>query len=336
MMPTTTLVLPRPVFVPDAGPVAAAPLPSWNRPARPRLRRGLAIVPLLLVLAAGVVTGRGSIAVTVAENRSPRALSPAPRPAGWLRLLTYNIAGLPGWMVGASERRFGRMSREIDRLDADVVLLQEAWTAAAHRAMPSAGTWWVARADDGSFLFDSSNGLLTVSRFPVVHTQFHPFSRAGFPDSLVGKGALETTLDLPGGRRLNVWNVHLQSRDNEGEIRASQIAELTRWVRDASVGQQADVIAGDFNSEPGSDAYRQLARLGRDVQGVGTGAHFTTFDGWSSDPQLQSTLDYVFVRPGPGIDVAGLSNRPALTAPSASDQLSDHVGLLVVLRLGGS
>src|SRR5262249_2429312 len=48
-----------------------------------------------------------------------------------LKLVTYNIWGLPSWMTGARHGRYRQIARELERLDPDIILLQEAWTANA-------------------------------------------------------------------------------------------------------------------------------------------------------------------------------------------------------------
>src|SRR5258708_37091021 len=63
-----------------------------------------------------------------------------------LRLLSYNIWGLPGWMTGARSGRYPQIARELERLNPDIILLQEAWTAKARKSAPATGSWWTARA----------------------------------------------------------------------------------------------------------------------------------------------------------------------------------------------
>ena len=138
-----------------------------------------------------------------------------------LSLVTYNIWGLPSWMSGARSGRYPRIARELERLDPDVVLLQEAWTAKARTAAPTNGNWSVARAA-GQHTFFQQSGLVTLSKFPIIGGEFYPFSRAAFPDRFVNKGVLKVTVQLPGGRALNVWNVHLQD-GGSAEIRLSQV-----------------------------------------------------------------------------------------------------------------
>src|SRR5580765_1293527 len=44
-----------------------------------------------------------------------------------LKIVTFNIWGLPSWITGARSGRYEEIARELDRLDADIVLLQEVW-----------------------------------------------------------------------------------------------------------------------------------------------------------------------------------------------------------------
>src|SRR5262245_44231652 len=195
----------------------------------------------------------------------PVVIKPATAPATvWvadsgrvdLRMGSFNIWGLPGWMNRASSSRYTRIARELESLHPDLILLQEVWTKRALRSAPTGPEWFTARGS-GQANFFQENGLLTISRHPILGGEFHPFHAAALPDYLVKKGALKVTIELPGGQRLNVWNVHLQA-GNAQATRSRQIAELVTWVRAASDGQVADVVAGDFNCTPDSAQYQTL------------------------------------------------------------------------------
>src|SRR3974390_2470199 len=104
-----------------------------------------------------------------------------------LKLVTYNIWGLPWWLNGARPSRYAQIAHELERLDPDVILLQEAWTAKARKSAPRNGRWSIARGA-GQHLIFQRNGLVTLSRFPIIGGAFYPFSHAAFPDALVRKG----------------------------------------------------------------------------------------------------------------------------------------------------
>jgi endonuclease/exonuclease/phosphatase family metal-dependent hydrolase len=246
-----------------------------------------------------------------------------------LKLVTYNIWGLPSWMTGARSGRYPKIARELERLDPDFILLQEAWTTKARRAVPAKGPWSIARAA-GQHTFFQQSGLVTLSRFPIIGGGFYPFSRAAFPDRFVNKGVLKVTVQMPNGVVLNVWNVHLQDGGTE-EIRRSQIRELVSRLQEAEDGQIADVIGGDFNCTPESSLYGELARsLGPSVQQL-SGADFVTWDGLSEKPGGGQTLDYVFVRGCTPFQNMQATPRVVFTATSPAERLSDHLGIEAVV-----
>jgi endonuclease/exonuclease/phosphatase family metal-dependent hydrolase len=249
-----------------------------------------------------------------------------------LKLVTYNIWGLPGWMTGARPGRYLPIARELERLDPDIALLQEAWTAKARTSVPADGPWAIARAA-GQHSFFQQSGLVTLSKWPILGGEFYPFSRCAFPDGFVNKGVLKVTVQVPGGQVLNVWNVHLQ----EGRwpsVRRSQIRELVARVRAAQDGQIADLVGGDFNCTPQSPSYRELVdALGPSVQQLG-GAHpFVTFDGLSAKPGAGQTIDYIFLRPRIPCPTPQAAPCVVFTAPGLQQRLSDHLGIEAVVNL---
>ena len=249
-----------------------------------------------------------------------------------LKLVTYNIWGLPSWMTGARPGRYPRIARELERLDPDVILLQEAWTAKARRAAPADGRWAKARAA-GQHTFFQQSGLVTLSKYPVLGGVFYPFSRAAFLDRFVSKGVLKVTVQLPGRQVLNVWNVHLQEGSSP-EVRRSQIRELVARVLGAEDGQIADLVGGDFNCTPQSPLYRELANsLGPSVQQPGGADPFVTWDGLSAKPRAGQTIDYIFIRPRTTCNSLQAAVRVAFTAAGLEQRLSDHLGIEAVVNL---
>jgi endonuclease/exonuclease/phosphatase family metal-dependent hydrolase len=282
----------------------------------------------LVIETAGCASGRPSPLLvehpveTVPQN-SDRGLS--------LKLVTYNIWGLPSWMTGARSGRYPRIARELERLDPDFILLQEAWTANARKAAPANGLWSIARAA-GQHTFFQQSGLVTLSRFPIIGGRFYPFSRSAFPDRFVNKGVLKVTVQLPGRQVLNVWNVHLQD-GGPPEIRLSQIRELVSRVQAAEDGQIADLVGGDFNCTPASALYRELENsLGPSVQQLSGANPFVTWDGMSAKPGAGQTLDYIFVRTRASFQNPQAVPRVAFAA-SLDQRLSDHLGIEVLVDL---
>jgi len=248
-----------------------------------------------------------------------------------LRLLSYNIWGLPGWMTGARSGRYPQIARQLERMNPDIILLQEAWTARARKSAPATGSWWTARAA-GQHTFFQQSGLMTLSKFPIIGGEFYPFSHAAFPDRLVSKGVLKTTICLPDGSILNVWNVHLQE-GGPAAVRRSQVQELVSHVEAAEDGQIADLVGGDFNCTPESPFFRELQQaLGPTVYELGGEKPFVTWNNLSAKPGAGQTLDYIFVREHQVQQSVEAFSRVAFTSPSPAQQLSDHLGLEAVVR----
>lgn len=247
-----------------------------------------------------------------------------------LRMVSFNVWGLPGWMNGAPADRYSRIARQLEQLHPDLVLLQEVWTKKAMGSSPAGPEWSTAWSLGQASIFQE-NGLLTASRHPILGGEFHPFQAAALPDSLVKKGALKVTIELAGGFRLNVWNVHLQAGRRDA-IRSRQIAELVSWVHAAKDGQIADVVAGDFNCTPTSPQYRTLLQqIGPSVQGLSGKLPFTTYDGLSTKPEAGKTLDHAFIRLGSAVEAVKASQRVEFTAERMKDRLSDHLGVETAL-----
>lgn len=249
-----------------------------------------------------------------------------------LKLVTYNVWGLPSWMTGARPGRYPEIARELERLNPDVILLQEAWTANARKSAPANGRWAMARAT-GQHTFFQQSGLVTLSRWPIIGGEFYPFSRAAYLDRFVNKGVLKVTVRLPGGQVLNVWNVHLQ----EGrwpELRLAQVRELVSRVQAAADGQIADLVGGDFNCTPESPSFRELVNsLGPSVQQLGGADPFVTWDGLSAKPGAGQTLDHIFIRELTMFQDSQAAPRRVFAAASMAQRLSDHLGIETVVNL---
>lgn len=249
-----------------------------------------------------------------------------------LNLVTYNIWGLPSWMTGAPHGRYPKIARELERLDPDIILLQEAWTAAARKAAPNNGRWVIARAAGQHTLFQQ-DGLMTLSKFPIIGGRFYPFSRAAFPDRFVNKGMLKVTLQLPNGQVLNVWNVHLQDGGSL-KVRRSQVLEIVSRVQAADDGQIADLVGGDFNCTPESALFQELSKaLGPSVQQLAGIKPFVTWDGMSAKPGAGVTLDYFFIKGRVPLQHWQAMPRVAFATDRLTQRLSDHFGLETEINL---
>jgi endonuclease/exonuclease/phosphatase family metal-dependent hydrolase len=117
-----------------------------------------------------------------------------------------------------------------------------------------------------------SAGLLTLSRYPILSSQFYPFYRGSGVDSLSGKGVLYSRLKVK-GQTIHLFNVHLQANYSSEYsptdhphilARLGQIEE-TKAIIDGVINSDGRlyqdgpgnfkdiiIIAGDFNVNPKS------------------------------------------------------------------------------------
>ena len=285
-------------------------------------------------LFSGCITGPPSQVQIQAPNTVAGSEDQFERPTS-VRVTTFNVWGLPSWLNGASSSRYARIARELNEIGSDVVLLQEVWTRRCFADLSEAcdrlnRPWWAAAArHKGTFL--GQNGLLTLSKYPIASAEVKYFSRAHLPDSLMNKGALKVTIVVGPGKRINVWNVHLQDGGSR-ELRSRQLLELIRWIDNSHDLQIADVVGGDFNFTPDSKEFRAFeSAIGPDVHRLANDQPFPTWDGLKLSPELGQTLDHIFVRLKQRGNEVSARPRKVFAASQFKDRLSDHMGMEALL-----
>lgn len=249
-----------------------------------------------------------------------------------LRILTINVGSLlePGW----DDRRH-EVAAWIDRLDPDVVAMQETWGDADNDntgewvAEASEGTWHVASGGgpfDEALWKDQSMrfGSTIMSRWPIDEANYHRLGVAETEEgSFVGRVPWELFHVATAG--LDVYSTHLVSAPKDLLHRRVQVVEIDRIIKE-SRGTKDDmvrfgerrqhmppILCGDFNAEPDSDEIRFLSGL-TPIDGAATfyqdawrvagdsGPGHT--QDWRVNPQAarlnvhRKRIDYVFVGDG--------------------------------------
>lgn len=253
-----------------------------------------------------------------------------------LKVTTFNVWGLPSWGTGSSPDRYPRIADELAQAASGMVVLQEVWTRRSFEAL--AGTkpgkvasWWSASARRKNGLL-GQNGLLTLSKHPITGGYFRPFAVARLPDSLMRKGALKVTITLPSGQRVNVWNVHLQDGASP-RVRARQAAELVHWITSSEDGQIADIVAGDFNFAPESEAFhRFVAAIGPSVNQLTRQVALPTWDGCQPARGEGLVLDHIFIRTRQPVDGICPGVQRVFAVNRRADGLSDPMGIEAALK----
>jgi endonuclease/exonuclease/phosphatase family metal-dependent hydrolase len=268
-----------------------------------------------------------------------------------IRLVSINIWDLPIRLPRT--QRASREHRLLDglpRLDADLVLIQEAFRprlrrailgvlAALHADAHARDRRWVA------FLpLDAAGGLLTLSRWPIAHTRYQParrFRRMKLDERIGQKGCLWTRIATPAGELL-VGNVHLYAGNTplDAHVRTIQTRDLL--FRGDSRPALPTVIAGDCNwdldfehSERGPTGHVEMLQAGfREVadgrsEGIATmDPRHNAFARYVPWHRPVRRLTHVYYR-GPGIGPGPTPPGLCLHEPP----VSDHYGLRATLTL---
>jgi endonuclease/exonuclease/phosphatase family metal-dependent hydrolase len=187
-----------------------------------------------------------------------------------IRVVTLNVWALPFGLSRFNTKRLKLIGERLNQLDADVCAFQEAWTSQARKELISAGkragydfSWHRKSIRNGS-------GLLLLSRWPIVATQFHPFTLSGLAQNLhhgdwwSGKGIAVHQLRHPEGEFV-ILNTHLLARytpiQRADPYFAMRVAEVIE-VASVLTGINQPVLAlGDFNIQESTDEYEILMGL---------------------------------------------------------------------------
>jgi endonuclease/exonuclease/phosphatase family metal-dependent hydrolase len=171
---------------------------------------------------------------------------PADAPAEkTLQVATLNTWGLPYPVAAESPRaRFPRIQNYLDRIDADIVGLQEVWRG-AKGLLRVPGMHATSHAAD--------TGLAIVSPHPVHDMWERTYDAARGVDRLKRKGLLSAEVDTPSAGTVAVFVTHLQAGPGpkNADVRAAQVGELLDRVATTDLPA---IVMGDFNFDPRQDA----------------------------------------------------------------------------------
>ncbi|MCZ6688078.1 MAG: endonuclease/exonuclease/phosphatase family protein [Planctomycetota bacterium] len=212
-----------------------------------------------------------------------------------LRVLSYNIKMLPGW-IGDGAQDMSRANQIMNQVLSqshpyDVVCLQEVFDEDVRelleeRLSQDNGAWFVQpKCDDGDFLHQDS-GLFFASRYPWRGNQpkaFEEFEEATSWDRFSDKGIFRGRLNLDSiedGLTLSVLQAHLQSDPDEvGEhshVRRAQLLQIRSFLsrtlnKRSQTRSLAAVMMGDFNiaaagASPEDNQDNSEVRLGEEYK----------------------------------------------------------------------
>jgi len=286
-----------------------------------------------------------------------------------VRVATWNV----WWRFGDHEGRSVGLARELERVNADVVCLQEVAAdvppgreqppevqligdaqgpgapdgVASCQAADLAETlglphWrfaWRAGHDGVAF------GNAILSRHPIRHTGVLPLVPVDERDE--GRNALLAIIDSPTGP-IAVATTHLNFLWHHSHIRQAQVQQVCRWLAEQRPADTPVVLTGDLNADPMSDEVRMLTgraaspapHLGFhdawEVAGDGPGHTWVRANDHTPDPPFEpdKRIDYILCS-YPLSNARGVATHAEVfgTEPMNGQHPSDHLGVLADIRV---
>jgi endonuclease/exonuclease/phosphatase family metal-dependent hydrolase len=296
-----------------------------------------------------------------ADDSAPRE---RPERAGSFRLLTINLGllgvGMSGlWRLPIDselKRRLAAAPDLLSAIDADVIALQEVYAPADRQFLIRAmAARYPYSAGSPKALSLVGNGLMVLSRFPILHSEFVLCEGAPPWTRLVWKqGLLGVDLDLPVVGRTRLINVHLAASvpfGHSGSMasEANRNREIVQLVSVASAGDPAAILAGDFNNSPEihSNHYDRIIAAGyvdafvaaREPAGANAGITWDAANPLNARGRFRNSpsqrIDHVFVSQASSLTPVSAQlvlQESIIPTPSGRRiPLSDHYGMLATL-----
>lgn len=203
----------------------------------------------------------------VPPGGGPRQPGPSQTLLNKLVFMTFNVGLLEYRLGGISwyrnppftKRRLYHIAPCLKNSGSDVVALQEVydeWQADFLIESLRVVFPFVARRTSGG-AFSLHNGLMLMSRFPILHTAFHLFQSVTAIEKMFGsKGILEATVEVPTVGRVTFINIHLASGAVDPEsstlemLRNEEILQVLQVCQAAENRGEVPVIIGDLNAAP--------------------------------------------------------------------------------------
>ncbi len=252
------------------------------------------------------------------------ALDGLEAPAQELRVLTYNIWGIP-LITPSKSARVAKMAKTIADLDPHLIALQEVWIEedAQRLIREFHGMGW-----RHSHRPPTESGLLIISKYPLRDPQFVRYRAGQYPhnplhvDWMADKGLGLVQVLTPMGP-LEFGCTHLQAGYGTQDylfVQTSQALQAADAVQKRNPSAPM-ILAGDLNSAFSGLPFRLLSVAGR-LRPV--------------DPK--SDIDAILHRSGENLGFIVRHVRSVLTEPIALDDgtvqpLSDHPGVLAIMKM---
>lgn len=262
-------------------------------------------------------------------------------------IMNVNVGQLP-WPIGMKHRRerSRRLVHTILNLEnkPDIICFQEMFTKSARnivvKGLKEQYPFNVVDNSKGKWMIGVNSGLAIVSRYRIVASAIHTYTKTRGVDNLAKKGVLGARIAMNYSDYRNrmhrymvtVFTTHIQAgigREpcickyfdtndmSSNQLKRLQIEEASHFINKfKEPGDNAIVFCGDFNVEPDVDYLPDILNKDNDL--------FDTFN--SERSQLQGTvigetdkrIDYQFVNDD------GVQNAWSIIIPEIGASITDH------------
>lgn len=217
-----------------------------------------------------------------------------------LRLLTYNVAGLPGMLSSSNPGvNTAQLSPLLNRYD--VVVAQEDFAYHAELVEHVDHRYQESPSYPRSTLF--GDGLAVLSRFPVESDARVRWAACNgyltsLSDCFAEKGFSAVELTLAHGARVVVFNVHGDAGDSEGDVGARRrgYVQLAEYIARHFKGR-AIIVAGDTNLDDSDARDRQILHTFKRATGLSEVCREFTCRGANLDRVLYRSSTRVSLKP---------------------------------------
>lgn len=281
-----------------------------------------------------------------------------------LRIISYNIKGLPPLAGGYNRNRFTEIGRllEVSRRSADaahIVALQEAFILDTNLLLKAARFPFELRGPQANFGKDEAgrnvsklygSGLILLSESEIKRGDDVVFGTGNCKtwDCYANKGVQSGFLDNPNlPFLLPILNTHMQAGREHEAIRKVQNGIISRFIK-RSIARQAFIFAGDFNFRQTQGSYHdflsQIPNITNSAENCVNSPDSCEISSDSSlEEVLRSNVDHQFYSNGvlksrDGLTQYQVSIQPLYIRRGFREifegrQLSDHLSYEVTFRI---
>jgi endonuclease/exonuclease/phosphatase family metal-dependent hydrolase len=299
------------------------------------------------LISKGLVWGSSFILLNLVSSFSAHSAS---KNQLQLKILTFNIWGSPTAKDPSRHEDIGRILGEQRKLGLapQVVLIQEAFTSRAVRALTQLSGYPYSKFGPGAGPTKASSGLIILSEFPITASAAVKYTRCTSWDCFANKGAVHSRLSIPGlPHPFEIFNTHMNSNpdtdfwtpiEQAQEMRFLQSQELREFSENHRISEAPVIFGGDFNfNRTGFDyeSFVGFTSTSNAAEECGQLGPSRCQGSQAAHQYWQSAIDHQFYDRGrsPRVDVQPIEFRQVFTELVKGRRLSDHPGVEITYLL---